>query len=121
MVDKTNRRHNAAKKTAAGTPAARKDRTRAAKAATEILAVTLEEMAGRRIAGGRDTEAAAASAAAAAETPENRYPDWTLALVAANGDHAPAGSEFDIRGKIDPFMDTVEIGDCGPWFSANEP
>ncbi len=112
MVDKTNRRRNAAKITADGTPAA--------KAATEILAVTLEEMAGRRIAGGRDTEAAAA-AAAAAETPENRYPDWTLALVAANDDHAPAGSEFDIRGKIDPFMDTVEIGDCGPWFSANEP
>ncbi len=110
MVDKTNRRHNAAKITADGTPAA--------KAATEILAVTLEEMAGRRIAGGRDTEAAAA---AAAETPENRYPDWTLALVAANDDRAPAGSEFDIRGKIDPFMDTVEIGDCGPWFSANEP
>ena len=50
MVDKTNRRHNAAKKAADGTPAA--------KAATEILAVTLEEMAGRRIAGGRDTEAA---------------------------------------------------------------
>ena len=121
MVDKTNRRHNAAKKTAAGTPAARKDRTRAAKAATEILAVTLEEMAGRRIAGGRDTEAAAAAAAAAAEAPENPYPDWTLALVAANDDPAPAGSEFDIRGKIDPFMDTVEIGDCGPWFSANEP
>jgi hypothetical protein len=107
MVDKTNRRHNAAKKTAAGTPAA--------KAATEILAVTLEEMAGRRIAGGRDTEAAAA------EAPENRYPDWTLALVAANDDHAPVGFESDIRGKIDPFMDTVEIGDCGPWFSANEP
>jgi hypothetical protein len=113
MVDKTNRRHNAAKITADGTPAA--------KAATEILAVTLEEMAGRRIAGGRDTEAVAATAAAAAEAPENRYPDWTLALVAANDDPAPAGSEFDIRGKIDPFMDTVEIGDCGPWFSANEP
>ena len=110
MVDKTNRRHNAAKITADGTPAA--------KAATEILAVTLEEMAGRRIAGGRDTEAAAA---AAAETPENRYPDWTLALMAANDDHAPAGPESDPRGKIDPYMETVEIGDCGPWFSDNEP
>ncbi len=107
MVDKTNRRKNAAKKTAAGTPAA--------KAATEILAVTKEEMAGRRIAGGGDT------GAVATEAPENRYPDWTLALVAANDDHAPAGSESDTRGKIDPYMWTVEIGDCGPWFSANEP
>ncbi len=114
MVDKTNRRRNAAKKTADGTPAA--------KAATEILSVTHEEMAGRRIAGGRDIEAAAA---AAAEAPENRYPDWTLALVAAlvaaNDDHAPAGPESDTRGRIDPYMETVEIGDCGPWFSANEP
>ena len=111
MVDKTNRRRNAAKKTAAGTPAA--------KDATEILAVTKEVMAGRRIAGGRVTEAAAT------EAPENRYPDWTLALVAAlvaaNDDHAPAGSESNARGKIDPYMDTVEIGDCGPWFSANDP
>lgn len=111
MVDKTNRRQNAAKITADGTPAT--------KAATENLAVTKEEMAGRRIAGGRDTEAAAA--AAAAEAPENWYPDWTLALVAANDDPAPAGSESDTRGKIDRYMDTVEIGDCGPWFSANEP
>ena len=110
MVDKTNRRRNAAKKTADGTPAA--------KAATEILSVTHEEMAGRRIAGGRDIEAAAA---AAAEAPENRYPDWTLALMAANDDHAPAGPESDPRGKIDPYMETVEIGDCGPWFSDNEP
>jgi hypothetical protein len=115
MVDKTNRRQNAAKKTAAGTPAARKDRVRAAKATTEILAVTLEEMAGRRIAGGRDTEAATA------EAPENQYPGWTLALVPANDDHAPTGPESDTRGKINPYMDTVEIGDCGPWFSANEP
>ncbi len=110
MVDKTNRRRNAAKKTADGTPAA--------KAATEILSVTHEEMAARRIAGGRDIEAAAT---AAAEAPENRYPDWTLALMAANDDHAPAGPESDPRGKIDPYMETVEIGDCGPWFSDNEP
>ena len=115
MVDKTNRRRNAANKTAAGTPAAKKDRARAAKAATEILAVTHEEMAARRIAGGRVTEAAAT------EAPENRYPDWTLALVAANDDHAPAGPESDTQGKIDPYMWTVEIGDCGPWFSDNEP
>ncbi len=107
MVDKTNRRQNAAKITADGTPAT--------KAATEILAVTKEEMAGRRIAGGQDIEAAATGA------PENRHPDWILALVAANDDPAPAGSESDTRGKIDRYMDTVEIGDCGPWFSANEP
>ena len=107
MVDKTNRRKNAAKKTAAGTPAA--------KAATENRAVSEEEMAGRRIAGGRDTEAAATAA------PEYQYPAWTLAPAAANDDYAPAGSESDNRGKIDPHMDTVEIGDCGPWFSANEP
>ena len=107
MVDKTNRRKHAAKKTAAGTPAA--------KAAAENLAVTEEEMAGRRFAGGRDTEAATTAA------PENQYRAWTLAPAAANDDDAPAGSEFDHRSKIDPHMETVEIGDCGPWFSANEP
>ena len=115
MVDNTNRRKNTAKKTAAGTSAAKKDRTRAVKVATENLTITKEEMAGRRIAGGRDTEAAATGA------PENRNSNWTLIQPAANDDHAPAGSESDTRGKIDPHMDTVEIGDCGPWFSANDP
>ena len=72
-------------------------------------------MAGRRIAGGRDTEAAAAGA------PKIRYSNWTLVQPAANDDHAPAGSESDNRAKIDPHLYTVEIGECGPWFSANEP
>jgi hypothetical protein len=107
MGDKSNRPKNTAKKTTAGTPAA--------KVATENIAVTEDEMAGRRIAGGRDTEVAVAGA------PENRYPNWTLAQAAANDDYAPAGSGSDTRGKIDPHMDTVEIGDCGPWFSANDP
>ena len=119
MVDKTNRRKNATQKTAAGTPAEKRGRKRAARSAarsaTENIAVTEDEMAGRRIAGGRDTEVAVAGA------PENRYPNWTLAQAAANDDYAPAGSGSDTRGKIDPHMDTVEIGDCGPWFSANEP
>jgi len=111
MIDKTNGRKNAAKKPATGTPAAEN----AAKPATENIAVTEDELAGRRIAGGRDTEATAA------EAPEIRYSNWTLVRVAANDDHDPSGSESDNRGEIGPHMDNVEIGDCGPWFSANEP
>lgn len=115
MVDKTNGRKNAAKKTATGTPAAENAAKSAAKSAIENIAVTEDELAGRRIAGGRDTEATAA------EAPEFRYSNWILVQAAANDDHAPAGSESDNRGEIGPHMDNVEIGDCGPWFSANEP
>ncbi len=77
MVDKTDRRNKAAKN----------GRARATGAATEDRTVTEEEMAGRRIAGGRHGEVTAARAA------ENRYPDWTAVLVAANDDRAPAASD----------------------------
>ncbi len=49
-------------------PAAKKNRKRAAKPATEGLAVAKEELASRRIAGGQDIEAAASNA------PENQHP-----------------------------------------------
>ncbi len=77
----------AAQKSEATKPAAGKGRKRAAKAAIEDLAVAKEELAARRIAGGRDPEAAASN------TPENRHPAESQAPAAGTDGGAAAAPE----------------------------
>ncbi len=70
------------KKTAAG-----KGRKRAAKAATEDRAVAKEELAARRVAGGREPEAAASNA------PENQRPNGITGPAAESDGSPPAAPE----------------------------
>ncbi len=93
------KRARKAGKTAAATSkppktAPRKGRKRAAKAANENLAVAKEELAARRVAGGRDIEAAASDA------PEIQHPNGVPAPVAKTGSGtAPAEAESEAAGR----------------------
>jgi len=78
------------KKTATG-----KGRNRAAKAAIEDPTVAKEELAARRIAGGREPEAAASN------TPENQHPNPLQAPAAKiDGGTAPAEAKPEAAGRV---------------------
>jgi len=84
-------------------PVARKGVKRAAKAAVENHAVTKEELAARRIAGGRDPEVAAPNA------PKIQHPNGSQAPGAGTGGGTAAAAESDPsdrasgkRGKTEP-------------------
>ncbi len=101
------------KKTATG-----KGRNRAAKAAIDNLAVAKEELAARRIAGGREPEAAASN------TPENQHPNPLQAPAAElDGGTVPAEAKSETagrvpdsekRGKTEPRTRTGENADGAP-------
>jgi hypothetical protein len=118
-----------ARKSETKKPAAKNGRKRAAKAVAEELAMTKEELAARRIAGGQDAETAGSDAA------QTQAPNGTRALTAANDDSAPAtlGSmpsepapaedqlEAAARNvdsvkpnKTDPRSRAGENAECGP-------
>jgi peptidoglycan hydrolase-like protein with peptidoglycan-binding domain len=90
----------------AARPAARKNRKRAATAVVEDRAVAKEELAARRIAGGRDTEAAASN------PPENQRPNGIPAPAAGTdggtaaapgsvpSDPAPAEGQPEAAGRV---------------------
>ncbi len=87
---KTFARKPEAKKAAAG-----KGRKRAARAAIEDLAVAKEELAARRVAGGRDIEAAASN------RPENQHPNGIPAPAAKIvGGTAPAEAKPEAAGRV---------------------
>jgi hypothetical protein len=118
-----------ARKSETKKPAAKNGRKRAAKAVAEELAMTKEELAARRIAGGQDAETAGSDAA------QTQAPNGTRALTAANDDSAPAtlgsmpsepapaedqleavarNADSVKPNKTDPRSRAGENAECGP-------